>query len=333
MKLYELKDVKRYYGSKSALDIPSLTLQKESLYIVYGPNASGKTTLLNLLAFLDKPSEGKILFHQPKRVNYDKANRAVTMVMQDPYLFKTTVLKNIISGLIFRSINKDKARDAAEPVMRRLGIWELRNRGVASLSGGERKKVALARAIVLDADILLLDEPTSHIDRASAVLIEDMIRSITRDGKKSLIMTTHDLAEAHRLAPNIIYLVNGRRGEKPLWNIFSTNLSGTDNVKKAQLNHGTEIYVATGRSGPAKIVIDPKDIIVSRRPFASSALNNLKSKIVGVSDVNGLADLRVEAGVRLHVHITHRSFRDMRLGIGDEVFITFKASAVEVFDA
>lgn len=335
MKLYELRDVKKYYGAHLALDIPSLTLERENLYIIYGPNASGKTTLLNLLAFLDKPTAGELFFYKNSVPCLLKNNLRyrVTLVMQNPYLFKTTALENTISGLIFRSIGRGEAKDKAAAVMKWLGIWKLRNRHINSLSGGEKTKVALARAVVLDTEVLLLDEPTSHIDKAYVSLIEDMISRIAEKAKSTVIITTHDLSQAHRLTPNIIYLINGRIKNLPLWNIFSVHLTGSNNVKKARVNQKTEIYVATHKTGPAKIVIDPKDILLSHRPFCSSALNNLETKIVGISEVGGLVDVLVESGIRLHAFITHKSFRDMHLNIGDKIFIAFKASAVEAFDA
>lgn len=364
MKLYELRNVKKYYSDYLALDIPLLTLEREKLYIIYGPNASGKTTLLNLLAFLDKPTYGKVFFYPVRNCvqtvgknisnGVDKnptfclqeniLRHRVTLFMQNPYLFKTTVLENVISGLAFRSISRTRAKEKVAPVMKQMGIWELRNRYVNSLSGGEKRKVALARTIVLDTEVVLLDEPTSHIDRAHVGLIEDIISQATHNTKKTIIMTTHDLNQAHRLTSNIIYLINGRLRDLPLWNVFSAHLTESNNicitgnevskgVKKAQINQKAEIFVATDKTGPAKIVIDPKDILLSHKPIYSSALNNLKTRIVGIREVSGLVDIVVESGIRLHALITHKSFRDMRLNIGDEIFIAFKASAVEVFDA
>lgn len=324
--LYELRNVKKYYGSLLALDIPALTLAEGNFYVVYGPNGAGKTTLLNLLAFLDRASEGEVLFR-----NGRPDLRGITMVMQNPYLFKTTVLGNVSRGLIFRSINRGKIEKTVMPVMKQLGIWELRNRDVRSLSGGEKRRVALARAMVLDTKALILDEPTSHLDSIHVDLIENAIRALSGNTKKTIVMTTHDLSRAHKLTANVIYLLKGRLTDKPLWNFFTADLTGFNRVKKASLRQGTEVFVAANKTGIASLAIDPKDIIVSREMIHSSALNNIKGKIAGISEVNGLIDVVVDAGVRLHSFITYRSFNDMRLGVGEEIFLTFKASAVEVF--
>lgn len=326
MNLYELRNVKKYYGSMLVLDIPSLSLAESNFYVFYGPNAAGKTTLLNLLAGLDRPSEGEILFHNGK-IDI----REATMVMQNPYLFKTTVLKNISTGLTWRAADKRKIEGIITPVMKHLGIWELRDRDVRTLSGGEKRKVAIARAMVLDTKVLLLDEPASHLDKIHIDLIENAIRSIAGNSKRTVIITTHDLHMAHRLTTNVIYLLNGRITGKPLWNMFQVNLPGTDGVKKTKAGRGAEIYVATERTGAASIAIDPTDIIVSQKAIHSSALNSLKGRVVGVNEVNSLVDLVIDAKIILHAFITHRSFDNMHLGIGKEVFVTFKASAVEVF--
>ncbi|NOX96939.1 MAG: ATP-binding cassette domain-containing protein [Nitrospirae bacterium] len=338
MNLYELKKVKKRYGSLLALDIPSLTLAEGNFYVVYGPNGAGKTTLLNLLAFLDKASEGEVLFH-----NSQPDIKDVTMVMQNPYLFKTTALGNVSRGLVFRSINKNKIEKMVMPVMKQLGIWEMRNREARSLSGGEKRRVAIARAMVLDTKALILDEPISHLDNIHVNLIENAISDMAGNTKKTIIMTTHDLSKAHKLTSNVIYLLNGKITDKPLWNMFRVNLTtpekvppvvrdGAPNgVKKAGVGQGVEIYVATDRTGSALTAIDPKDIIVSRQVIHSSALNNLRGRIVSINEINGLVDLVVDTKVFFHAFITRKSFSDLHLSVGEEIFLTFKASAVEVF--
>ncbi|NQU73635.1 MAG: ATP-binding cassette domain-containing protein [Candidatus Omnitrophica bacterium] len=323
MKLYELYNVKKSYGSLPVLDIPSLTLDKGKSYVFYGPNASGKTTLLNLLARLSRPTEGRVVFHgEPKDA---------TLVMQNPYIFKTTVLKNVAYGLSIRYIAKDKIEKIARPIMEELGLWDLRNRDAVSLSEGQKKKIAVARAIVLDTKALLLDEPTAHLDKIYINTIEDVLCNIAQEAKRTIIMTTHDLNQAHRLTTNVIYLHGGKIAKPSLWNLFSVNLVNYNGIKKARMSDSVEIYVATEKSGKRSIAVSPRDIIISQNPIHSSALNNLKGRIVNIGEVDGLVNLVVNVGVKIHSFITHKSLRDMHLKIGDDVFAIFKASAVEVF--
>jgi len=332
MKVYELKNVRKYYGDVLALDIPSLTFDEGAFHIVYGPNAAGKTTLLNLLAFLDEPSEGEVLFRGGgTRAGSDYSVTDVTLIMQSPYLFKSTVLDNVCRGLAFRRMNKDKMFKTARPVMEKLEIWNLRRRDVRELSGGQQARVAIARALALDTRVLLLDEPATHLDAVHVKVIEEVICEIAEHPGKTVIMTTHDIDQAHRLTENVVYLVDGRISRTPLWNNFRVALIGQNCVKSAELAPGTRIYVATERTGPASIAIGPKDIIVSREPVRSSALNCLQGRVAGLNEVNGLVDVVTDAGATFHSFITHRSFKEMHLSIGQEIFLTFKASAVEVF--
>ncbi|MBI5573923.1 MAG: ABC transporter ATP-binding protein [Elusimicrobia bacterium] len=330
MNLYEIKNIKKYYCDTLVLDIPSLTIEQGKFYIIYGPNGAGKTTLLNLLGFLDKPSEGEINFG-----NYgfpvDNLNRKITSVMQTPYIFKTTVFNNISQGLIFRSVDKKKIVQIIKPVMERLGLWELRNKNGSVLSAGEKKKVAIARSMVLDTDIILLDEPTANLDKGYINIAEDIIYSMINDINKTVIMTTHDLNQAYKFTSDIMYLVNGRIEPNPLWNVFFVNLTDCGGVKAAELTNGVKIYAVAEKPCRATVSIDPSDIIISRQNIYSSALNSFKSRIVSIAELKGLIDLVVDIGIPLHVFITKKSFFDMRLNIDEEVFVIFKASAVKVY--
>jgi len=213
MRLYELKNVKKYYGDLLAVDISSLSLNKGSFYTVYGPNASGKSTLLNLLSFLDKPSEGEVFFTPLEGrgllTGFNNGGQ-VSFVMQHPYLFNTSVFKNVCYGLLVRSVEKEKIEHIVSPVMQRLGIWKLKDRNANLLSGGEKRKVAIARALVLDTEVLLLDEPTAHLDKGHIGLIEDIICSAAVNPRKTIIMATHNLNQAQRLTDNIIHLSEGK---------------------------------------------------------------------------------------------------------------------------
>lgn len=332
MKVYECNNLKKYYGGILVLDIVSLIFEKGGIYMIYGPNAAGKTTLLNLLAFLDRPDAGTITFQGiPRHKNIRQSITDVTLVMQTPYLFKGTVLQNVCRGLAFRGMKKDQMLKRARPVMEKLGLWELGRRDVAMLSGGERRKVAVARSLVLDIDILLLDEPTAHLDSIHVPVIEKIISEAAQKAGKTVIMTTHDIHQAHRLGDDVIYLAGGRITHTPLWNNFKAVIRAADGVKKAELAGGLEVYVVAEREGDGSIAIHPRDIILSREPIHSSALNCLKGRITGVNEVNGLVDVAVDAGAIFHSFITHTSSREMNLVMGQEIFLTFKASAVEVF--
>ena len=224
MKLYELKGVQKFYGNRCALSIDSLSLNKERFYSLYGPNGSGKTTLLNLLAFLDMPTRGSIFFegknivsdpervalHMRKRNSLTSLRKRVTLIMENPYLFQGDVLNNLIYGLAARSLPKKEMREKVEEIIRRFHLQNLKDRNVKRLSEGERRLVALVRAVVLETDVLLLDEPTAHLDRVYTEIIEDFIFRLNREDKRTIIMSTHNLEEAERFSQETIFLEGGK---------------------------------------------------------------------------------------------------------------------------
>ncbi len=213
MKQYELKNLKKYYHKNKGfvLNIPALNLDKGNFYVLYGPNGSGKTTLLNLLAFLDKPTAGEIYFsHQPIFTHQHRAysRKSVTLLMEHPYLFDGTVLKNVGLGLMLRGRKKKETDRIIQPIMEELEIWHLKDKSIDNLSAGEKKRIAITRAIVLNTEVLLLDEPTTHLDKESIDLIEGIIYKLIAEKWKCIIMVTHDL---NRYAPiaNVIHLNDG----------------------------------------------------------------------------------------------------------------------------
>ncbi|MFH1353104.1 MAG: ATP-binding cassette domain-containing protein [bacterium] len=331
--MYKLTGIKKTFGGVPALNIPSLRLNEGRFYVIYGPNGAGKTTLLNLLSFLDYPDEGEIIPGSgncgcPQGVPWDR--RDVTMVMQNPYYFRGTVKKNVSIGLVFRSVKKSGIEEIIKPVMEEFGIWDLRDRNINLLSAGEKKRVAIVRALVLNTKIILLDEVTSNVDKIHADIIEEALLKLVGLAGKTVVMTTHDLSQAYRMTENVIFLVKGSVSDSPLWNVYKVNLSGEAGVKKALTRSGAEIYVATRKTGPASISVGPRNIIVSRHAVSSSALNNLKGKVVSIAERNGIIDIVVDVRVKLHVFITRKSLRDMHLEVGEEIFVVFKAAAVEV---
>ena len=211
----KVENLSRSYKDGFTLQIPCLEFQEGKSYVLFGPNGAGKTTLLNLLAFLDFPQEGKVLFKEKEIVPYNSnlasLRKKVTLVMQDPYLFEGSVIQNLYYGLKLRSLRFNEVEEKIEDTLNMLSLWGLRNRDVQTLSGGERQKLALARAIILDVEVLLLDEPTPHLDEICTAFIEEFINNIvTNRSSQTLIMATHNLEQAHRLSKEIIFLQDGR---------------------------------------------------------------------------------------------------------------------------
>jgi len=218
--LLALHEVLRTYKERrsnrpiQALKIASLEFARGETAAIVGPNGSGKSTLLEMLAFLRPPDQGRVVLdgHDPWLAGDPvEARRRCPLLLQRTVLFKTTVLGNVMSGLQFRGVPRGRARQRAEETLSQLGLAGLSNRGPRELSGGERRRVALARILALAGDILLLDEPTAHVDEDNTALIEDAIRRlhVAADGQSTVILATHDSQQAARLAQRVIRLSKG----------------------------------------------------------------------------------------------------------------------------
>ena len=196
-----------------ALCVDRLEVAPGEILAVVGPNGSGKSTLLELMAFLQPPDEGRILLDGEDVWGRGKslaARRRCPILLQRSLLFQTTVLKNVMLGLRLRGLPRDAARCRAEEFLRQVRLDGLAHRRHRELSGGERQRVALARLLALEPEILLLDEPTAHVDQANQQIIEQMIRDLHARTNMTMILASHDPRQASALADRTVQLADGR---------------------------------------------------------------------------------------------------------------------------
>jgi ABC-type sulfate/molybdate transport systems ATPase subunit len=196
-----------------ALRVASLDVRPGEILAVVGPNGSGKSTLLETMAFLARPDEGRILLDDRDVWAEGEslaARRRCPMLLQRTVLFKTSVLGNVMYGLRARGVRRAEARRRAEHVLRSTRLDGLARRTHRELSGGERRRVALARLLALEPEILLLDEPTAHVDHANAQLIEEIIRHLHATTGMTVILASHDFRQAESLADRVVTLVDGQ---------------------------------------------------------------------------------------------------------------------------
>lgn len=192
--LLSLRQLKKRFDDRTLLDIPAFVLEEGRAYLLTGVNGSGKTTLLRILAGLEPAEIGKIEFlGQPVTLSpYPKALRdAIVYVHQQPVLFSTSIEANIGYGLKMRGVDAKTIAHEVEEAMAWANINTLRKHDPAILSGGEKQRVALARAKVLKPRLLMLDEPTAHLDDASKEQVAALIPSFVQDGG-SLLIVSHD---------------------------------------------------------------------------------------------------------------------------------------------
>jgi len=353
--IFRIENLRKYYDNKLVLDIPHLELETGKIYAVVGPNGAGKTTLLNILAGLDEPVDGKIIFQG--QVIDCKSNiitdirRHITMVMQDPILFRTTVEKNVAYGLRVRSMDKKARNEKVIESLKMVGLSGFEKRKAYQLSAGETRRVALARALVLNPKVLLLDEPTANIDRQNAEVIEKLIQRIKSEQQTVIVMTTHDLSQAYRLADKIISLLFGRVVESSPENIFSGQIEEYNGFKKLSLSPSLKTLLKTEKNGNvpkdegvgerseavhevtarSHICIDPKNIHISNQPKKSDSWNSFLGEITSITAEKELVRLKIDVGVEFITLLPKQHFHQMNLNIGQQTYITFKTSDVHVF--
>ncbi|MDJ0827364.1 MAG: ATP-binding cassette domain-containing protein [Rhodobacter sp.] len=182
-----------------------LDLDTQGTTIVIGPNGAGKTTLLHMLHGLARLSQGTVAWNTPTQ----DAQTKQAFVFQAPVVLRRSVRDNIAYPLILHGVLKSEARRRAEDWAARVGLAEALKRPATVLSGGEKQKLALARALIREPQVLFLDEPTANLDGRSTREIETILHRTAAEGTR-IVMTTHNIGQAQRLASEVIFLYRGR---------------------------------------------------------------------------------------------------------------------------
>ena len=319
-----------------SLSIDSCHLERGVIYAVVGPNGSGKTTFLDLLALQRPPTAGELLFagqvvNWNDRRNLLSQRRRVAYLLQNPYLFSTSVAGNIAYGLELRGLDKQEIRDRVAAIARRLSLEHLLTRSVHRLSGGEAQRVAVARTLVLEADVYLLDEPTTNVDRQHVHLVEEVIREVGARNQTMVVLTTHSHEQAYRLSSRHVSIIDGKLSDVAYENVLAGELrKEADGMRTVSLADGVVFKVAEGDEGPVTVAIDPQQLILSAEQLQSSALNRFEGTVTRAETQGDALRIFVDVGVPLCALITTRSFEEMGLNVGRRVWVTFKATAVRV---
>src|SRR5437773_1432658 len=333
--MLELRGVRHRYDGRVVLDLAQFTIPRSGVVAVVGHNGAGKSTLLRLLALLEAPTEGQVLFNGtvvPRRAPAS-LRRRVTLVEQRPILFRGTVRDNLEYGLRIRDIGGTAGNGILGDVVGRLGLAPLLDRRRHELSDGEVQRVAVARALALRTDVLLLDEPASSADRAAAGALYRALAAERAERPIAVCVASHQLEDAYRWADDIRALAEGRLSPVTPENLFRVELPAGDGMKQARVGD-IDIAVMTDRSGPVVVAVPPTDIFVSREPLASSARNVFKGRVTAMAIERRGAGVHVRAdvgGVELVAAITAEAARDLALAPGSPVVFSFKATAVQVF--
>ena len=215
MAFLEIRNLRKSYGRAQILKEINLSVEKGDILGLIGPTGSGKSTLLRLIDLLEEPSRGAIILEgravsgRPEKERI-AARRRMAMVFQKPVMFKSNVLDNVTFGLMVRGEGQAEEREEkARAALQAVGLSGYESRDANTLSGGEMQRIALARAIVLEPDLLLLDEPTANLDPRSASAIDSLLQSLA-GGRTAVILATHNMMQCRNLADRVAVLVEGR---------------------------------------------------------------------------------------------------------------------------
>jgi tungstate transport system ATP-binding protein len=349
-----LCDVAVRHGEHVALQSASLEVHTGEVLALIGPNGAGKSTLLRVMGMLQRPNQGTVVFHGQNALNGNslELRRRIATVFQEPLLLNATVHQNAALGLKLRGIGRAEVDRRLGPWLQRLGIAHLAARSARTLSGGEAQRTSLARALVLEPELLLLDEPFSALDPSSR---EALLRDFQRIVKETAITTvfvTHDRDEAFALANRVGVMNRGHLLQlDSRENVFLrpeteavAEIVGIENrlagvVETSDGDHVTirindvRIHATGSFSAGTKVVgcIRPEEVSLGHTHYEANDLNRLNSKVVTVSP--GMTHHRITlhcSGFDLIALVDRKKSLELALSEGDEVAAGFSPTAVHV---
>ncbi|HSB42348.1 MAG TPA: ABC transporter ATP-binding protein [Methylomirabilota bacterium] len=340
-------------GGRTVLEIPELAVDPGRVLAVIGPNGAGKSTLLRVMGLLEPPTAGTVRF-QGERVSPADGlavRRRMASVFQEPLLADATVLDNAALGLRFRGVERGRAAVRAEAWLARLGIAHLASRQARTLSGGEAQRTALARALVLEPDLLLLDEPFSALDPPTREALLDDVGRILRQERATAVLVTHDRAEAMILGDRVGVLMGGRLVQvDEAAQVFRAPLSeevarfvGVETIFDGQVvewagdlalvDVGGQLVEIAQRAEPGervRLCVRPEEVTLfpgGPKPGGTREFNRLGGRVQRLIPSGPHVRVIIDCGFPLVALVTRRSVEEMGFAAGSPVTAHFKASA------
>ena len=333
-----------------ALDV-AIDVADGEVLAVLGPNGAGKSTLLRVLAGLLPPDDGSVVREATTLWDDDGAHvpahrRALGMVFQDHLLFPhLTITDNVAFGLRTRGLHKAAARTTAEAWLARVGLEGMGGRRPAQLSGGQAQRAALARALVGDPRVLLLDEPLSSLDARTRLTVRADLRRHLAEFAGSTVLVTHDPVDAMALADRVVVVEEGRvvqtgtpadvsrhpRTDYVARLVGLSLLPGTGSGRTVRLDSGGEVAVADDAAGPVFAAVRPESVALYLARPEGSPRNVWPATLVGATPHGATVRCELAGEVPLIADITATAFAELGLVPGAEVWATVKASEVAVY--
>ena len=355
MALLETIDLCQRFDNHDILKNINLKVEKGEVFALIGPTGAGKTTFLRLLNLLDLPASGIIYCDGIDTAGSaglrTELRRRMGFVFQKPVVFNMSVYDNIACGLKWRKERKSEIRQKVNSMLELVSLSDYKDRNARTLSGGEVQMVAIARAMVSEPEVLLLDEPTANLDPVSASRIESLIADIAHRHNTTIIMATHDMSQGQRLADRVGVLLNGEIQQSGNWQevfnsprnkdvayfVSAENIidgvvaSNQDEIAAINVGDNTIEVVSDYPAGEEVCVcLRPEDITIAKTRISSSARNSFAGEITRMVSSGALMRVEVDCGFPLVALITRRSAEELDLNKGTEVYVSFKATAAHV---
>jgi len=329
----------------------NLTVNSGEYFIILGPTGAGKTILLEAIAGLYPVLGGEVWIEDKEVTRLSPEKRRIGIVYQDYMLFShLSVKENIAFGLKLRKCHKGKVKEKVDDIAEAVGITHLLHRKPQSLSGGEKQKVALARALIIEPAVLLLDEPLSALDTETKERMQSTLREVHRRVGVTVIHVTHDFEEAIALGHRVAVLNDGRVAQvgtpeeilrKPdsefvahfalSRNIFSGEAEeGGDGHTVVDIG-GIKVAAITELRGEVRLSLRPEDIIIAKEPLHSTARNCFQGVVSDIVHRGSVVYVTVTLPPEFICLITRQAFEELELREKVSVWVIFKASALHVF--
>ena len=338
---------------RGALDLDvDLGIADGEVLAVLGPNGAGKSTLLRVVAGLLCPDAGRVavdgaVWDDPAGgVRVPPHERALGVVFQDALLFPhLSVLDNVAFGLRTRGVRRPVARQAAGRWLARVGLEGLGDQRPDELSGGQAQRAALARALVGDPALLLLDEPLSALDARTRLTVRAELRRHLAEFAGSTVLVTHDPVDAMALADRVVVVEDGGvvqagtplevsrapRTDYVARLVGLSLLPGTGAGTSVRLDGGGEVAVAEETSGPVFAAVRPESVALYLSRPDGSPRNVWPARLVGATPHGATVRCELAGEVPLVADVTATAFAELGLAPGSEVWATVKASEVAVY--
>ncbi len=328
------------------LEVPSA-----DYFFLVGPTGAGKTLLLETIAGLHKVKNGEIWIDGRNITQLEPENRNIGMGYQDSALFPhLSVADNIIFGLKVRRLPSSDIKKELNEIAALVGVNHLLDRKTGKLSGGEKQKVALARALAVRPQLLLLDEPLSALDPETREGLQRELKRIQNELNITVVHVTHDFDEAMLLGTHIAVISEGSIRQvgtteevfsKPnsefvarftmMRNILSGSLIPTSGSLCTFRTGNLELIVNTHKVGATHVCIRPDDIILSTNILSLEGTNSFIGSVDRIEDRGMTFHVFVDIPPEICCLVTRRQFSEMRLVTGQKVKISFNPDAVHVF--